>query len=182
MAEQSLILNKKLRNYIVEYNKFAVMYIYNKPDSAIYKVYIDKEDVKKISKYKWYINKPQYARTLYVCNSKIGKLHRFILNVTDKNILIDHIDRNGLNNRKTNLRKVSNSINKKNMKVRCNNKFGANGVTFDKSKNAFRVIYSDLECKKHTKNFSINKYNSYECALEAAKIFRKKKEKENGYL
>ena len=181
IANQSLILNKKLKNYIVQYKKFAIMYIYNKPADSVYKVYIDNDDVEKISKYKWYINKPQNARTLYVASDKVGKLHRFILNVTDKTILIDHINRNGLNNKKNNLRKVNNSINKKNMKVRVNNKFGVNGISFDKSKNVFRVIYTDLNYKRHDKNFNINKYGSFELALEAAKIFRKKKEKENGY-
>ena len=117
------------------------MYIYNKPADSVYKVYIDNDDVEKISKYKWYINKPQNARTLYVASDKVGKLHRFILNVTDKTILIDHINRNGLNNKKNNLRKVNNSINKKNMKVRVNNKFGTYickncGLVIDRDNNA----------------------------------------------
>lgn len=41
-------------------------------------------------------------------------MHRWILDVTDDKLIVDHIDGNGLNNQKKNLRIVTCSINKKN--------------------------------------------------------------------
>ena len=47
----------------------------------------------------WYVKKEENnnARTNYVTHDKYGSLHRYLLNITDPHILVDHIDRNGLN-------------------------------------------------------------------------------------
>jgi len=72
---------------------------------------IDVEDYERVNKYKWYRHKR--PKTNYVSRAigdtkkdtrKIITLHRFILNITDSNIHIDHINGNGLDNRKENLR------------------------------------------------------------------------------
>lgn len=64
----------------------------------------------------WYIakNEKHNSRTDYVVHDKYGKLHRYLLGVTDSKILVDHIDRNGLNCQRKNLRLVDCSTNKRN--------------------------------------------------------------------
>lgn len=61
---------------------------------------LDDEDYEIISKMKgWYVH-PEYrnnAKTNYAWHDIYGSLHRYILHLTDSTILVDHIDRNGLN-------------------------------------------------------------------------------------
>lgn len=176
IAQRSFEQEKKLYNYIDEYEDYAIMKIYHVPTNTIYDIYIDIEDLPKIQDYKWYINVPQNSRTLYVANDQLGKLHRYLLDVKDPNINVDHQDRNGLNNKKENLRLTNTSINKKNMDVRSDNKFGCNGISLNK--NSYRVSWQE-NGKQRSKNFNINKY---EDALAEAIAFRKLKENEHGYL
>ncbi len=51
-------------------------------------------------------------------------LHRVLLNMTDPDILVDHRDRNGLNNSRSNLRKIGKVGNALNMRVNINKKSG----------------------------------------------------------
>lgn len=66
---------------------------------------------------------------------KTIRLHRFILKVTDKNVFVDHIDGNGLNNQRGNLRISTREQNQQNRPKNKNNKSGYKGVYFDKAKN-----------------------------------------------
>lgn len=59
-------------------------------------------------------DKVGYAKV--VVNKKDTMLHRIIMNVTDKNIQVDHINGNTLDNRKSNLRLVNASQNCRNRK------------------------------------------------------------------
>lgn len=74
-----------------------------------YKTIIDDEDYEKIKDYNWVAHKSQnrvIACTRIMNNGKRIRIqmHRFLLNISDKNIIIDHINRNPLDNRKCNLR------------------------------------------------------------------------------
>lgn len=77
------------------------------------KFYFDLEDYEKISKYNWSI-----TGNNYLINTKEDKailMHRYILNAPE-NKLVDHINHNTLDNRKSNLRLCTsrqNNINKK---------------------------------------------------------------------
>lgn len=176
IANESFKKKKKIYNLIEKHEDYAVIKIYHVPTDNIYNVYIDLEDIDKVENFKWHINIPQNSRTLYVAHDKLGKLHRYLLDITDSNIFIDHIDRNGLNNRKYNLRTVNNSINKKNMDVRSDNKFDCNGICFEG--NSYRVSWQE-NGRQRSKKFNVNKY---EDALASAIKFRKQKELEHGYL
>jgi len=82
---------------------------------------VDDEDYKQINNYKWRTHKIKnnlYAtRSIY--RNGLGKLiymHRQILNLTNNKIQADHIDNNGLNNRRKNLRVCTNQENNRNKK------------------------------------------------------------------
>lgn len=83
-----------------------------------YSVLIDDSDFELVSKHKWYIIttggaiKSNYAYAHI--DKKFTGMHRLITGIYDKNIIIDHIDRNGLNNCRANLRKASISQNNAN--------------------------------------------------------------------
>ncbi len=85
---------------------------------------IDIEDIDKVKEYYWNvrIDKRHPNCTLYVesrSNKKRIHLHRVITNCP-QNMVVDHIDGNGLNNKKDNLRVCTQAVN-------CANKLMSNG-------------------------------------------------------
>ncbi len=69
---------------------------------------VDDEDFEKINQYKWYFFIGKYAVKNITYNKKQKHLlmHRFIMNCPD-GLEIDHINNNGLDNQKKNLRVVT---------------------------------------------------------------------------
>lgn len=115
------------QQYEVECN-YALIIICQK--HSIIKTKIDLEDVGKCKKFKWNVAKG-YVKTNI--DGHILYLHRYLLNINDKNIKVDHVDRDILNNQKSNLRLCSQSENSKNIKlIRINNTSGHKGITWDK--------------------------------------------------
>lgn len=103
---------------------------------------VDDEDYEWLNQWKW--NACSYGKTFYV--SRIDKstgvnkkvyMHRLILGLTEKVILSDHKDRNGLNNQRDNLRASSRAENAMNMGIRSGGTSGVKGVCFDKSKGKY---------------------------------------------
>lgn len=162
------------------------------------KVMLDDEDYEKIPKTGWYLvnTENRNSKTVYVQHDKYSRLHRYIMNVQDPNIIIDHIDRNGLNNQKINLRKTTCSINKRNQSTMKNNKFNFNGISYEKtpnSKGKLRVRWSINEYEDYnkykrkakiqkSKSFALSKFSSIDEALKTAILFRIKKMKEFDYI
>ena len=142
----------------------------------------------------WYIQKEQYlnSNTNYVVHDKYGRLHRYLLNVTDPKILIDHIDRNGLNCQRRNLRVTSCSENKRNSNILPNNKFHFNGLSFEKAKNnrkwRIKVSYqtderlNDNKFKQKTKSFGPTSGKDFNTLIKEAILYRLSKMREYGYI
>jgi len=91
---------------------------------------IDLEDVERVKKYNWkYVKKHGLEYANRTNRDKNGQktiaLHRFILNVIDDKVIIDHKDRFGLNCRKYNLRICNDSQNCQNRKLleNCSSKY-----------------------------------------------------------
>lgn len=102
--------NQKRSNRITEYDNYAIIEI-NSQKNGYINLKIDLDDVWRICKYTWCIipdGNRFYAMTRI--NGKTVKLHRFILGYKNKKI-IDHINRNTLDNRKDNLRFCNHSEN-----------------------------------------------------------------------
>ena len=67
---------------------------------------VDAEDFERLKDYKWCAvmrkDEPWYAKTLNL-EGNLRSMHRLVMNAP-KGMLVDHIDHDGLNNRKSNLR------------------------------------------------------------------------------
>lgn len=128
--------------------------------------FFDKEDYNLISPYKWCMSH-DYVIAYDPNTRKQIRLHRLIMGVQDddwKAIIVDHINGNPLDNRKTNLRIATHSENQMNRKVLCNNTSGITGVNYEKAKNAWhaRLIKDD--------EYMLNKcFKTYEEAVIARK-------------
>ncbi len=100
-------------------------------------VIIDKDDVEKINQYKWHLvgyKDKQYAQSTIKDPVNV-LMHRFIL-CPPLGFDIDHINGNGLDNRKSNLRICTRSQNLQNQIRKSSNKTSQyKGVHFNKMKN-----------------------------------------------
>lgn len=109
-----------------------------------YKVQIDGDDYKRVSSLKWYMDKRTNKRygTFYFYHrfrdistntTYQVALHRYIMGCTiNDGKTVDHINRDTLDNRKSNLRICTSEGNARNHKKRSDNTTGYKGVAFFK--------------------------------------------------
>lgn len=95
---------------------------------------VDKEDYDFLKQWKWHEHGSGYAIRRVGHPGKIIWMHREI-NKTPEDLQTDHINRNRLDNRKSNLRSVTRSVNILNSKKRVDNTSGHKGVYWEKTKN-----------------------------------------------
>lgn len=137
------------KNEIIARDGCAEMLLYNQKGEVKSKTTIDVEDIVTVSLYKWSLDKHGY-----VVNPRSGlRLNRYLMNPTKEQV-VDHIDRNPLNNKKENLRCVSqleNTLNKN---------LGKKGVT--QRGNKWVAYIKEQGKKKHLGTFA-----TYEEAREA---------------
>ena len=105
-------------NDYIMHDEFAEIVLRDAKGTEVAKALVDLEDVQKCKLYKWHLRKG-HGDTDYVIaslqnNQKIH-LHRFVLNYNGEDD-VDHINLNGLDNRKSNLRIVNHSVNALNNK------------------------------------------------------------------
>jgi hypothetical protein len=131
------------------------------------KALIDDDDYDLISQFKWFSSKNRnvfYAeKTDFIGSKKIKtKMHRLILNITNKKNQIDHIDGNGLNNKKNNLRICSHSTNLRNCKTPSTNTSGYKGVCWHNNRWEARM-------KVNGKIINFGNFNNKDKAIESIK-------------
>ena len=102
--------NNKGINEIEEKEDYIVMKIKHK--GKIYDCLIDKDDYDKVKKYRWYIMNIGYVAA-DIPGKKSFRMHRLITNYNG-DLVVDHFNRNKLDNRKCNLRIISQKDNMKN--------------------------------------------------------------------
>lgn len=126
---------------------------------------VDDEDFERVNELKWYYGHG-YATRSKNRGCEYRFMHRFILNYKG-NLQVDHINGNRLDNRKENLRLVTNQQNqfnrKKNNKL-CSSKY--KGVIFNKDNNNWRA-------RIHINDKTIN-IGSYNSEIEAAEAYKNK--------
>lgn len=93
---------------------------------------VDEEDYKRVNQFKWCVTRRgnlEYAHRRD--GNKFIKMHRFILDVQDGE-MIDHVNGNGLDNRKSNLRLCTSRENQFNSRSQINSKSKYKGVSWHK--------------------------------------------------
>ena len=116
---------------------------------------VDDGDYEWLSQWKWYADKSSEKKTpvaIRTHKTSDGKrtsilMHRVIMNITNQEIQVDHIDGNKLNNQKNNLRVCDNRHNHFNMSLYKTNTSGFKGVYWHRKAGKWVAqIYRD---KKH---------------------------------
>ena len=144
-------------NEIIEYDDYAEIVLYNKDCEEVARTIIDLDDIDKVKDFKWYLNDNGYV----LCNNPKTRLHRLIMNPSD-GMVVDHINRNRVDNRKSNLRICTNQQNSVNVNVSRNNTSGTTGVNYDKRSSKWQAYININGERKH-----LGYYDSKEDAIAA---------------
>jgi hypothetical protein len=123
--------------------------------------YLDLEDYVKIKDLCW-----SEKNNLYIysyADNKMIYLHRFIMNVTNDEEQVDHVNHLEYDNRKDNLRVCSVSENQRNKKMQYNSTSKHTGVNWDKDRNQWKAIIFDGKGKC----IFIGRFNTIEEAIYA---------------
>lgn len=148
---------KKLKRYneYVHYDNY-VMGITAKGETFL----IDTDDYKKVKGISWHSDGKGH-----ICGF-IGKkqvfMHRVIMDALDNELLIDHINHCGTDNRKENLRLVTSAQNNMNHNPQKNTESGRVGVTWSRDKSKWRAT---IGC--NGKNVALGYYKNLNDAIEA---------------
>lgn len=96
--------------------------------------YFDIQDLRKAKTFTWYSSGSDFLKT---CVNIYGKpLYRLLI-ITPKGFEIDHINRNRMDNRRSNLRICTHQQNQFNQNLQRNNTSGVIGVRFNKTRNKY---------------------------------------------
>ena len=127
---------------------------------------VDNSDYEELSKYKWHAHKNRNSNVFYAeRNIKKGKgqtplqMHRSLMGLP-KGKEVDHIDMDGLNNQRKNLRICTRSENMFNRPKYKSNTSGFKGVHFNKEHQKWRVFIAVNKKQIHVGYF-INKEEAY---------------------
>lgn len=131
-----------------------------------YTVLVDDEDLERVQDLAWHVGNKGAHGDPYFEHCTWGKpvlrLHRFIMGCGYKDgKIVDHIDGNTLDNRKSNLRVCSNAENCRNGRTRKNNT-GYKGIYYVHKKKLYRARIT-----VNYKTYTIGHYHTAEEAYEA---------------
>lgn len=157
---------------------FTELKIKNNQSSKEYVFIIDTKHYPEIKKMYWGVIETSgqvYARsTNGRANNNKDRLHRYVCELEYGNDkingkIIDHINRNTLDNRVCNLNVVSNLENAQNSKIRKDNSTGVKGINFNKRTGKWiaRIQYNK-------KRISLGSFDTFEQAVKARKEAEKK--------
>ncbi len=137
---------------------------------------VDAEDYDRLNKYKWCVSRTPH--TNYAMRRTKGKrvkgkrvkrktimMHRFILGAP-RGLVVDHINHNGLDNRKKNLRLCTRAENNRNRRSFNNKSSKYKGVSWDKQRKLFLAC---IRC--NGKYYNLGRFKS---EITAAKAYDKK--------
>lgn len=129
---------------------------------------VDDNDYETISQYKWYCVGGRYAaRDIRINKKRVCiYMHRYILG-NNKKFDVDHINHDGLDNRKENLRLCTTSENMGNQRIQIKSKYSKyKGVTFDINRKKWQ--------SKIMKNKKTIHLGRFDCEEDAADAYNKK--------
>jgi hypothetical protein len=130
---------------------------------------VDDEDADRVLAHKWRAKRDETGRRWYAVRSvrngekvRHVRLHRFILDAPP-GVEVDHVDSNGLDNRRANLRLATRSQNQFNRERTRSNKSGFKGVFWVKREKRF---YAQIRY-----NGTTYRTRGFRTALEAARAY-----------
>ena len=125
----------KILNTPIKRNKDnqAIIEIFNKNKEKIEETVVDDKLYYDLIQCRW------NSTNKYIANSKKGFLHRYVMNYNGKDI-VDHINGNPLDNRKENLRVITQKQNTMNKKSAKNSTSKYIGVRWNKRKNKWNAM------------------------------------------
>lgn len=132
-------------------------------------VMVDDEDFEVLNKFEWYMHNGYASRSIKQPDGryKSFRMARIIMGATSGQ-LVDHIDRNKLNNQRHNLRFADKSINSINRERQSNNKSGFRGVHFEKQTKKWRA-----EIHSYDRHIRLGRFsNPKDAALAYNKVAR----------
>jgi len=128
---------------------------------------VDDDMYSYLMQWKWYARKG--TNTFYAERNSGGifsrrcfSIHRVVMDAPD-NMLVDHIDGNGLNNCRSNLRVCTHSENMKNSQKHSNNTSGYKGVAWDEENKKWRA-----HIMVNRKHIQLGRFSTPE---EAARVY-----------
>ena len=131
---------------------------------------VDDEDFEYLNQWKWHLDDKGYAArnqhvrlAKWTYTSRRVVMHRLV-NKTPEGFSTDHINRNKLDNRRCNLRTVTQSVNAINSGISKTNKSGTKGVYLDGWTGKWRA-----EIKIHGKKITLGRFSKKEDAIFARK-------------
>lgn len=157
------------KNLFIKEHNYIKIELLNKKGVFLGYSLIDKSSLKKVKKYKFHLTKEGYA--VGILNYKLVKLSRLILDFP-KNRYVDHINRDKLDNRISNLRLASHSENCANRGKSKNNKSGFKGVDFCLRYKKWRSQINNQKKKIHLGYF-LDKIEAAKAYDSAAKKLHK---------
>jgi len=125
---------------------------------------IDEADHDAVSYYSWHIDSAGYPNTDAGKRPTIRKihLHLFLLGRAPEGLEIDHINRDKLDNRRANLRFVTDTVNNRNTGIPANNTSGVKGVVWHRQTRKWQA-----QIKIPGRHIYIGLFNSLEAATAA---------------
>jgi hypothetical protein len=127
---------------------------------------VDDDDFVRLNKERWCISMGYAVRR---SGGKIIKMHQIVIGSGGRQV-VDHINRNKLDNRKSNLRIANHSINSINRNNPKNNTSGRKGVCWDKRKNRWKAYIKLNQVMKNLGRFK-NKNDAINARISAEKKY-----------
>lgn len=118
---------------------------------------VDNEDFDKLNNVSWTLTKKGYCMNFY-----LGKMHRFLINCPE-DMVVDHINRDKLDNRKSNLRICTNKENARNRNIKSGHTSKYKGVYWSEKSKKWRASITSDE-----KRFNLGMFEDEE---EAARCY-----------
>lgn len=148
---------KHVINNYVDKGENVELHIYDKNEKLKGIVLFSKKHLNTIRNYNWaiYKSRKKYYTHAHIGNCKYIKMHRLIAEILygESNESVDHINRDGLDNRDENLRYANNSVQGHNKDMFNHNTSGVKGVSFNKIPQKWRAEIQ-YNKKKFVKFFS----------------------------